>query len=207
MARLKKSPGRPREFDEKAVLNMAMRAFFQNGYDGTSSRALQAATGLTAPSLYNAFGSKQDLFLAALDRYVQSGFDYMIDELANGTAGLGDLERFLEKVWSTFEGEQTPMGCMVLNTRGEFGRSQPDILAVCDVFTDRQVAAIAAAMQRAADLGEIDPLLVSRQIHSFRMMLNGFLHLVRTNGLDRDVRDAYAALGQTVQGWRQPAAT
>ncbi len=202
MAKLKKPAGRPREFDRDVVLEKAMRAFFLHGFVGTRSRDLQAATGLTAPSLYNAFGTKHDLFLTALDRYVQSGFAYMIDALAQGTKGLEDLTRFLQKVWSTFEGEQPPMGCMVQNTRGEFGQSQPDILAVCDRFTDRQVAAIGAALNRAAELGEIDPASVTHHLLSFRMMLNGFLHLVRTNGIDHTVRAAFAAFHHTILGWR-----
>jgi TetR/AcrR family transcriptional repressor of nem operon len=202
LASLKKSPGRPREFDREIVLEKAMQAFFQHGFDGTTARDLQAATGLSAPSFYNAFGSKHDVFLAALELYARSGFAYMIDELAAGTGGLDDLVRFLEKVWSTFEGQNSPMGCMVLNTRGEFGQSQPDILAICNMFTDRQVAAITAALQRAAGLGEIDPNLVARHGRCFRMMLNGFLHLVRSNGLDGDVKAAFAALRQTVRAWQ-----
>lgn len=203
MATAKKPAGRPREFDSEVVLEKAMRAFFRHGFEGTTARDLQAATGLTAPSLYNAFGSKKDLFLTALDRYAQSGFSYMIDELADGQNGLADLTRFLEKVWSTFEGEQPPMGCMVLNTRGEFGQSQPDILAICDRFTSRQVGAIGAALQRAAERGEIAPDMVAHYGQSFRLLLNGFLHLVRTNGLDGEVEAAYGAFRQAIESWRR----
>jgi hypothetical protein len=54
-------------------------------------------------------------------------------------------------------------------------------------------------------LGEIDPSLVTRRTHCFRMMLNGVLHLVRTNGLDDDVHEAFVAVRQTLQEWRQSA--
>ncbi len=201
MASITNKPGRPRSFDQDEVLEKAMWAFFQHGFEGTSSRDLQAATGLTAPSLYNAFGAKHDIYLAALNRYVRLGFEYMINDLADGSGGLDDLDQFLQKVWSTFEGAHPAMGCMVLNARGEFGRGQPDILATCDTFTNRQVRAFSAALQRAANLGEIDPSFASRYVQCFRMMLNGLLHLVRTNGLDEDVRETFAAIRQTVREW------
>ena len=61
---------RPRQFDEAEVLDQAMQVFRSHGYEGTSIAALTAATGLTAPSLYAAFGSKRGLFDAVLDRHI-----------------------------------------------------------------------------------------------------------------------------------------
>ena len=54
---------RPREFDEQAVLNAAMNLFWELGYQVTSMRDLAVETGLTSPSLYNAFGDKRALYL------------------------------------------------------------------------------------------------------------------------------------------------
>ena len=61
---------RPREFDEAAALEAAMECFWRRGYEATSLRDLTASMGLTAPSLYNAFGGKQELFSRALERYL-----------------------------------------------------------------------------------------------------------------------------------------
>lgn len=61
---------RPRQFDEAEVLDQAMQVFRSYGYEGTSIAALTAAMGLTAPSLYAAFGSKRGLFEAVLDRHI-----------------------------------------------------------------------------------------------------------------------------------------
>src|SRR5271170_6529024 len=62
--------GRPREFDEITALQAATDCFWQHGYEATSMRDLAASMGLTAPSLYNAFGDKQALFTQALQRYL-----------------------------------------------------------------------------------------------------------------------------------------
>ncbi|MEU3979380.1 helix-turn-helix domain-containing protein [Streptomyces sp. NPDC026672] len=62
---------RTREFDTDAVIAAAMEAFRHTGYEGTSMRDLAEATGLGSGSLYAAFGSKEGLYLAALDLYRQ----------------------------------------------------------------------------------------------------------------------------------------
>ncbi len=58
--------GRRRGIDEAAVVASAGRAFLTAGYEGTSVDELVAATGLLRGSLYQAFGSKRGLFVAAL---------------------------------------------------------------------------------------------------------------------------------------------
>jgi AcrR family transcriptional regulator len=61
--------GRPREFDLETALEAAMLVFWRKEYEGASMSDLTAALGVTKPSLYDAFGAKQDLFRAVLDRY------------------------------------------------------------------------------------------------------------------------------------------
>lgn len=63
------APGRPRRFDTEAVIDGAMKLFWERGYRETSTRDLERALGLSQSSLYNAFGSKRGLLLAAIDRY------------------------------------------------------------------------------------------------------------------------------------------
>jgi TetR/AcrR family transcriptional repressor of nem operon len=64
---------RPREFDEMAVLDATVQCFWSRGYEATSVKDLIQGTGVTAASLYNAYGDKRGLFRAALDHYVESG--------------------------------------------------------------------------------------------------------------------------------------
>jgi AcrR family transcriptional regulator len=62
---------RPREFDEGAVLDAAVLCFWKQGYEATSVRDLVEHTGITAASLYNAFGDKRELYEKALKHYVE----------------------------------------------------------------------------------------------------------------------------------------
>jgi len=68
----KRHVGRPREFDMDKALDAAMLVFRERGYNATSIADLRAAMGLTAGSLYKAFKDKRAIFVAALDRYLES---------------------------------------------------------------------------------------------------------------------------------------
>lgn len=107
--------GRSRAFDEAAVLAGAMMAFREHGYAGASVKHLETATGLSAGSLYNAFGDKAGLYRAALEFY----FAQVIDLRLVAARTLEDLEAaFL----ALFEAPMTDgFGCMVINGVIEFG--------------------------------------------------------------------------------------
>ena len=62
--------GRPREFDPDRALDRALEVFWRRGYEGASIADLTEAMGITKPSLYAAFGNKEELFRKTLDRYV-----------------------------------------------------------------------------------------------------------------------------------------
>src|SRR3569623_3226454 len=77
--------GRPHAFDPDAALDAAMRLFWRHGYDGTSLADLTAAMGVSAPSLYAAFGNKQALFRAVIDRYGRQPASYLASALREPT--------------------------------------------------------------------------------------------------------------------------
>ncbi|MCG6204403.1 TetR/AcrR family transcriptional regulator [Rhodopseudomonas sp. HC1] len=78
--------GRPREFDVDTALDLALHVFWRKGYEGTSMSDLTEAMGITKPSLYAAFGNKEDLFRKALDRYVDGPGGYYQAGLEKPTA-------------------------------------------------------------------------------------------------------------------------
>jgi len=61
--------GRPRNFDKTQALDNALKLFWQHGYEGTAVSMLAETIGVKVPSLYAAFGSKEDMFLKVIERY------------------------------------------------------------------------------------------------------------------------------------------
>jgi AcrR family transcriptional regulator len=61
--------GRPRSFDETAILDKIMQVFWEHGYSATSLDQIAEATNLNRPSLYAAFGSKKDMYLKVINRF------------------------------------------------------------------------------------------------------------------------------------------
>ncbi len=75
MAAMKKNPGgaqrgRPRMFDRDAMLQKALMLFWEHGYEGVSVSQLVEEMGITPPSLYAAFGSKEGLYREAVALYL-----------------------------------------------------------------------------------------------------------------------------------------
>src|ERR1051326_7706866 len=69
--------GRPREFDTEKALDAALGVFWRKGYEGASLPDLTRAMGINRPSLYAAFGNKEELFRRAVDRYVEGPASYV----------------------------------------------------------------------------------------------------------------------------------
>ena len=75
-------PGRPRAFDPDAALERAMHVFWAKGYEGASLSDLTRAMRINRPSLYAAFGNKEQLFRKVLDRYMDGPLAYFAKALA-----------------------------------------------------------------------------------------------------------------------------
>jgi AcrR family transcriptional regulator len=80
------SAGRPREFDMDEALDGALRVFWLKGYDGASLSDLTKAMGINRPSMYAAFGNKEQLYRKTLDRYSESRSERLNEFFAAPTA-------------------------------------------------------------------------------------------------------------------------
>ena len=78
--------GRPRQFDADKALDAALLLFWRHGYEGTSLADLTRVMGINVPSLYAAFGNKEDLFRKVLDRYIERPASYLPKALNEPTA-------------------------------------------------------------------------------------------------------------------------
>jgi AcrR family transcriptional regulator len=106
--------GRPREFDVEKALETATELFWRKGYEGTSLSDLTEAIGITPPSFYFAFKSKEALFKQVVERYQCGHLGFFAEALKQATPA-AFAERLLYKFADAYTSKPHPPGCLVLN--------------------------------------------------------------------------------------------
>ena len=123
--------GRPRTFCTEKALDCAMQVFWRKGYEGASMVDLTTAMGINSPSLYAAYGSKEGLFRAVLERY-EARRDKFMTEVFGAATARQVASLFLHGVadFAADTGGQNPPGCLLLQSGMTCGDSDiPDQLA------------------------------------------------------------------------------
>lgn len=105
--------GRPRAFDTDTALEKALEVFWRKGYDGTSLSDLTDAMGINKPSLYAAFGNKEQLFLKAIEKYESRPCAFFLPALEKPTA-YQVAEHMLHGAAMTMADQAHPQGCVVV---------------------------------------------------------------------------------------------
>ncbi len=110
-----------------------MLIFWRYGYETSSIVDLTTAMGVTAPSLYTAFGDKKRLFLEAMQRY--AGNPEAMAEQIGGAATAHDAARnMLIAAATAFTGEVTPRGCLLASATASGSAASEDVQrAVADI--------------------------------------------------------------------------
>ena len=103
--------GRPRTFDLDQAIQKAMMLFWRKGFHGTTIPDLTAELGINRPSLYVAFGDKENLFRLALDRYRRDPASYVNRALAKPTAREA-FESLMYGVIDLLTDKNNPGGCL-----------------------------------------------------------------------------------------------
>lgn len=105
--------GRPRGFDADQALDRALQVFWRKGYEGASLADLTKAMGINRPSLYAAFGNKQNLFCKVLDRYFDGPAAYVREALSQPKARTA-IERLLQGTADSLTNPHNPRGCLAV---------------------------------------------------------------------------------------------
>ena len=194
--------GRPREFDADEVLDRVVALFWEQGFEATSMSDLVEATGLNKSSLYNSFGSKDELFQTAVNRYVAMREGMLHELLRDGTAGLADVETFFEFARQEAGGEMARRGCLAVNTTTELGGREDSVVAMSAHYRGEIRTSFHAALTRAAEAGEID----ADRVDTYAELLVAFmlsLSVFARGGADQaEIDRQFAAAQATVDSWR-----
>jgi AcrR family transcriptional regulator len=150
------APGRPREFDVDEALDRAVEVFWRQGYEATSLTDLTDAMHIGKPSLYAAFGNKEQLFKKALDRYTEGAGSYAVRAWARPTAR-DVVDAFLRGAVEATTQPLSPHGC--LGVQGALATS-PASQGAHDLLVEWRDAARAGLegrFTRALEEGDLPP--------------------------------------------------
>lgn len=195
--------GRHRAFEEADVVEKAMRAFWKNGWRDTTPQRLVDATGLSRSSLYASFGSKQGLFLAALNVYVEEQEAFLTQLLSEGTLRDG-LERLYALMVDMLRPDGLGMTCMVAGSLLEIPAEDDETLAHVARGQARMTAVYQARIQRAIDEGEIDGKRASHQLARFIATVNDGIQIAARARASEDELRAIGQMAVDTVCWSSP---
>jgi AcrR family transcriptional regulator len=176
--------GRPRQFDREKALDTALKLFWTHGYEGTSVALLAKEMGINLPSLYAAFGPKEALFLAAVERYANSAGEIYHRAFTKKTAR-EVAQAILEGEVNLVTQADKPNGCLMV--QGALATSPESEAIACQMATMRATAEqwMAERFQQAKAEGDLpahaDPALLA----SYIMTLNSGIAVQAKSGVPR----------------------
>lgn len=194
--------GRPRTFDRDKAIEQAMNIFWQSGYESTSLSQLKAgiANGITAPSFYAAFGSKEALFKECVQRYLSTYARVTQSLWDEDLAPRHAIERTLRDSAKMQCEAGHPKGCMV--ALGVMSAPSEANAAVAEPLMrsrSRTRAGLLACVQRGIDSNELRSDTNPRALASvFDAFLLGLSTMAR-DGVPH--ADMDAAITQVMSVW------
>lgn len=162
--------GRPRAFDREAALDRAMDVFWRKGYEGATLAELTRTMGINPPSLYAAFGNKEGLFTAALDRYSARIESYLADILAAPTAR-EVVSRMLHGKADYLTDPANPPGCLYVQGGLACGDDAKNVPAELGRRRARAEVALRERFEQASAEGDLPPGAVPAVLASLVMTL------------------------------------
>lgn len=155
-----------------------MLVFWKHGYEATSIRQLEEATGLHAPSIYAAFGDKEGLFAAALQRYLDTVIGPGIEmTTGHGLAGVRAMFTSIQD-----KEPELPLGCLLAITSSEAGAlgEAPKQLLTVGLSSIRR--ALRDHLSQAIEGGLLDPTVdVAATSDALVALYEGIQVLVRSS--------------------------
>jgi AcrR family transcriptional regulator len=186
---------RPREFDESAAVESAMHAFWDHGYEATSTQDLCEATGLGRSSVYNTFTSKRALFRRSLEHYTTSELTKRRAILEGPGTGAERLAAVLDTAIEADLGRNR--GCFVVNTLAELGNPDDEVGAALRSDTDQNLAMLGDCVREGVLDGSIRAGLDPAGVAEFLLSTISGLRVMSRRGTSRDAMHAVADLALT----------
>lgn len=190
--------GRPRAFDTDVALGRALELFWRQGYEGTSLSDLTAAMGINRPSLYAAFGNKEQLFRLALNRYLRGPASCVGEALKEPTARKV-AERMLRGVVGQMSDPKLPKGCLVVQAALSSGTEADPIREALAAHRNEVRNALRRRFEEAVTAGDLPKGTDAASLAGYLMAVVHGLAVQSASGLSS--RELQAIAEVALQHW------
>lgn len=151
----RKSRGRPREFDREKALGVALRIFWEQGYEPASVAELCAAMGINPPSLYAAFGNKAALFLEAARHYERVFWTAPARRLMAEPDVYKAVSGYFQEAAQILLSPSAPCGCMIVLAAINISESETEIISELRQMRENTRKMFAERLRCAIKAGQI----------------------------------------------------
>lgn len=190
--------GRPRAFDIEEALDRALHVFWRKGYEGTTLPDLTEAMGINRPSLYAAFGNKEELFRKALDRYAERTGE-RIREALEAPSARAAVEQLLRGTADALTDPRSPRGCLAVQGALTCGEAAEPIRQELNARRAFVEAALRERLQRAQAEGDLTPEANPADLARYIATIIQGLSIQASGGANRD--ELHRVVATALRAW------
>ncbi|MDX3808324.1 TetR/AcrR family transcriptional regulator [Bosea thiooxidans] len=184
--------GRPRRFDRQAALDRAMEIFWERGYQAASMADLTEAMSINSPSLYAAFGSKEELYREAIAHFAATESDAILSPLREAKTARAAIEGYLLASAATFTRPGRPPGCMVVMSAVNAVGVGDETNRVLREMRAGSIDMIEDRLQRAVAAGELPAAFDPHAVASYYVTVQQGMSIQARDGASRPVLEMIA---------------
>ncbi|WP_010202157.1 TetR/AcrR family transcriptional regulator [Salinibacterium sp. PAMC 21357] len=190
--------GRPRLFDEDAVLTELTAMFWRQGYGMTSMNDIVQASGVHKPSLYRTFGNKEELFATVLRRYLTERITAFASMIEQAGTGIDGVHQFLTLFEADAVSEHGRDGCLIVMASNELRGSLPGYEFASD-YRQRMGECLTTLISQARP--DTAPDLIQARTDLLRTYLLGLEVVMRSGATAEEIHQQLHAMHITVDSW------
>lgn len=190
--------GRPRKFDIDSALDKALDVFCSKGYEATSLSDITDALGINRPSLYAAFGNKEELFEKALARYMQRNIAYL-GEVLNEKTSYEVVKQMLHQTVELLTSLEASRGCLVIQSSISAGLEENGIQQKLIEGLAANDLRIKKRFDRAIEEGDLPASINSMALAQYVTTLHKGMSMQVANGASKE--ELYEMVDLVLKSW------
>ena len=180
-----KSRGRPLGFNHEQALESALQVFWSRGYEGTSVMELADALGIQKPSMYAAFGNKEELFRKVVARYRAGPVAFIREAMNAGTARQVAAE-FLTNAAEFLTSKCNSRGCLIIQGALTCGKGSELIQQELIAHRKNVENLLTQRFEKAKEQGDLPPNVISSDLAKYLATIQQGMSVQATGGASKE---------------------